>query len=63
MQIKYLILEEACKASKRTLYVSCSTKKIIIQNTFVFILVKLNLINKVEYSLCRFYLERKLDKY
>jgi hypothetical protein len=31
MQIKHLILEEACKASKRVLYVSSLNKQIIIQ--------------------------------
>jgi hypothetical protein len=31
MQIKHLVLEEACKASKRVLYVSSLTKQIIIQ--------------------------------
>jgi hypothetical protein len=31
MQIKNLILKEACKASNRILYISTSTKQIIIQ--------------------------------
>jgi hypothetical protein len=42
MQIKHLILAEACKASKRVLYVSSLTKKIIIQKH---IYVHINQIN------------------
>jgi hypothetical protein len=44
MQIKHLILEEACKASKHVLYVSSLTKQIIIQKHICTHLSQINIL-------------------
>jgi hypothetical protein len=44
MQIKYLYLEEACRASKRVLYVSSWTKQIIIQKHICIHLSQINIL-------------------
>jgi hypothetical protein len=44
MQIKHFILEEACKASKRVLYVSSLTKQIIIKKHICIYLSQINIL-------------------
>jgi hypothetical protein len=63
MQIKHLILEEACRTSKRLLYVSSWTKKIIIQKHICIHLSQINiLLRKLGIAEVAF-LEKKLNIY